>query len=75
MLSGGLPGSISAACYHAQPGYEEALPVEVRDQLTPLRAAGLVAGRASDLFWRHSATDPKHMTVLGCVFPATQSRP
>jgi hypothetical protein len=39
--------SISVACYRPKPGCEEALLVEVRDHLPPLRAAGLVTERAS----------------------------
>jgi hypothetical protein len=40
-------GSISVACYRPKPGCEEALLVEVRAHLPPLRAAGLVTERAS----------------------------
>jgi hypothetical protein len=40
-------GSISVACYRPKPGCEEALLIEVRDHLSPLRAAGLVTDRAS----------------------------
>jgi hypothetical protein len=39
-------GSISVACYRPKPGCDEALLVEVRDHLPPLRAAGLVTERA-----------------------------
>jgi hypothetical protein len=39
--------SISVACYRPKPGCEEALRVEVRDHLPPLRAQGLVTERAS----------------------------
>jgi hypothetical protein len=39
--------SISVACYRPKAGCEEALLVEVRDHLPPLRAAGLVTERAS----------------------------
>jgi hypothetical protein len=45
--TGGFPmGSISVACYRPKPGCDEALLVEVRDHLPPLRAAGLVTERA-----------------------------
>jgi hypothetical protein len=39
--------SISVACYRPKPGCEEALLVEVRDHLPPLRAEGLVTERAA----------------------------
>ena len=40
-------GSISVACYRPKAGCEEALLVEVRDHLPPLRAAPQVTERAS----------------------------
>lgn len=40
-------GSISAACYKPRPGCEDALLELVRNHLPPLRAEGLVTGRAS----------------------------
>ncbi len=38
--------SISVACYRPKPGCEEALMVEVRNHLPPLRAQGLVTERS-----------------------------
>jgi hypothetical protein len=38
--------SISVACYRPKPGCEEALIVEVRNHLPPLRAQGLVTERS-----------------------------
>ena len=40
-------GSISVACYRPKPGCEAALLELVRNHLPPLRAEGLVTGRAS----------------------------
>jgi hypothetical protein len=40
-----MPSSISVACYRPKPGCEEALLVEVRNHLPPLRALGLVTDR------------------------------
>ena len=39
-------GSISVACYRPRPGSEQALLELVRNHLPPLRAEGLVTGRA-----------------------------
>ncbi len=39
-------GSISVACFSPKPGCEEALLELVRNHLPPLRAEGLVTGRA-----------------------------
>jgi hypothetical protein len=39
-------GSISVACYRPRPGCQEALLELVRNHLPPLRAEGLVTGRA-----------------------------
>jgi hypothetical protein len=39
-------GSISVACYRPRPGCEQALLELVRNHLPPLRAEGLVTGRA-----------------------------
>jgi hypothetical protein len=38
--------SLVVACYRPKPGCDEALLVEVQNHLPPLRAAGLVTGRA-----------------------------
>jgi hypothetical protein len=40
-----MPSSISVACYRPKPGCEDALLVEVRNHLPPLRAQGLVTER------------------------------